>query len=133
MLVITAITASVLGLYFLRLALDVIALRRLHRVSLGDGENEDLRRAMRAHGNFAEYVPISLLLMALVELNQGPRLLVVALGLLLIAGRILHRSGIRHPERAFKNRVRGMQLTFAVIATAAVSNIVIVLIRVLSG
>ena len=133
MLTITAVTASVLALYFIRLALEVIALRRRHKVSLGDGGNEDIRRAMRAHGNFAEYVPIALLLMALAELNQAPRPLLVALGVALISGRVLHRSGIRHPERAFKNRVRGMQLTFAAIATAAIANIVIVLVRTLNG
>lgn len=133
MLTITAITASVLAFYFIRLALDVITLRRRHKVSLGDGGIEDIRRAMRAHGNFAEYVPIALLLMALAELHQAPRPLLIAVGVALLAGRVLHRNGIRQPERAFKNRVRGMQLTFAAIATAAASNIVIVLLRALDG
>ena len=104
MLTITAATASVLALYF-------------------------IRRAMRGHGNLAEYVPIALLLMALAELIQAPRPLLVALGVALIAGRILHRSGIRHPERACPNRVRGMQLTFAAISPASISNVVIGLVR----
>lgn len=40
------------------LARNVIALRRLHKVALGDGGHEDLLSAIRAHANAVEYLPI---------------------------------------------------------------------------
>jgi uncharacterized membrane protein YecN with MAPEG domain len=57
---ITATTASALSVLYIRLAFGVIALRRKHGVRLGTGQHDDLEAAVRAHANFAEYVPLDL-------------------------------------------------------------------------
>ncbi len=61
---ITAFYASLLGICYLYLSFLVIGARRRHQVGIGDGGHEDLSRLTRAHGNFSEYVPITLIMIA---------------------------------------------------------------------
>ncbi|MEY3639163.1 MAG: hypothetical protein RIR68_2296 [Pseudomonadota bacterium] len=123
MLVTTAVFASILALMFIKLSLGVITLRRKNKVSLGAGGVDELDRAIRAHGNFAEYVPLGLFLIGALELNGAPLELVGLLGLLLIAGRYFHAKGISEPPPNFTNRVRGMKLTFAALGLSALANL----------
>jgi len=123
MLLVTAIFASILALMFIKLSFDVISFRRKNKVSLGGGGVDELERAIRAHGNFAEYVPFGLFLIGALELNEAPLELVAPLGILLIAGRYFHAKGINQPPPEFTNRVRGMKLTFAALGISAVANI----------
>jgi uncharacterized membrane protein YecN with MAPEG domain len=120
---VTATVASVLALLFLRLSWGVITLRRRHRVSLGSAQHDDLERAIRAHGNFAEYVPLSILLLACLELNGAPWWLVAVPGAAIIAGRVFHAKGIHEPPPNFSNRVRGMKLTLTTLLALAVLNL----------
>ena len=39
--------------------------RNRHKIGIGDGGDKALARKIRVHGNFVEYVPLGLLLMAL--------------------------------------------------------------------
>ena len=84
-----------------------------------------LLRRIRVHGNFAEYVPLALFLMALAELQGLPPLILHALGLSLLAGRALHAFGVPRPPEDYRFRVAGMGLTFAVLLTAAAANLVL--------
>ena len=118
-LYVTPIYAALLALLFVFLSLRTIRLRRRHRVALGDGDNPELRRAMRAHANFAEYVPFALLLVYFVERDGAHLALVHALGLALLAGRLLHAWGVSQPREDFRFRVTGMVLSFGAAATAA--------------
>jgi uncharacterized membrane protein YecN with MAPEG domain len=120
---VTAAVASILALLFLRLSWGVITLRRRHRVSLGSAQHDDLERAIRAHGNFAEYVPLCVLLLACLELNGAPWWLVALPGTALIAGRVFHAKGIHEPPPNFSNRVRGMKLTLTTVLALAVLNL----------
>src|SRR5690606_12493193 len=70
------IYAALLSLFFAFLTFRTIRLRQRYRVSLGHGKNLLLMRAIRVHGNFAEYVPLGLLLMAASEQLGAPSLLV---------------------------------------------------------
>jgi len=124
MLSVTAIFAGLLTAMFIRLSFLVIGLRRKNKVSLGDGGIDDLDRAIRAHGNFAEYVPLGLVLMGCLELNGAPLCLVAVLGAMLVAGRHFHAKGIQEPPPNFANRIRGMQLTFASLGLLAVVNVI---------
>lgn len=63
--------------------------------------------AIRAHGNFAEYVPLTLLLMALCELAGVGALWLHLGGGLLLVGRILHAIGIQIPRAPNKPRLFG--------------------------
>ena len=123
MLITTAVIASILALMFIKLSLNVIGFRRKNKVSIGAGGVDELERAMRAHGNFAEYVPLGLFLMGALELNGAPSVLVALLGSLLVIGRYFHAKGINEPPPEFTNRVRGMKLTFAALGLSAAANL----------
>ena len=122
MLLITAIVAAVLTLILVKLSYAVIYLRRENKVSLGNGGNEALERAIRAQGNFAEYVPLGLILLACLELNGAPWWLVLMLGLSLIAGRVFHAQGINQSPPNFSKRVLGMKFTLRTLIALAIIN-----------
>ena len=115
---ITAMYLALLALVYIILALQVVRLRRLEGVSLGDGGNAVLRSAIRAHAHFAEYVPIIILMAALLE-NVG--LPAVKLNQLLgpfLAARIMHPIGMYAEPRSWRFnifRLGGMVLTIAVL------------------
>jgi len=119
MMTITAFYAALLAALFLLLSIRVIGWRRVHRVELGDGDNRELLRRMRVHANFAEYVPFTLLLMALAESMAPPRPLLHLVGLILVAGRILHAYGLSQTPQILRYRVWGMSLTFTALGIAA--------------
>jgi uncharacterized membrane protein YecN with MAPEG domain len=68
---------------------------------LGSGGKEELERAIRAQGNFAEYVPFGIILLAALELNGAPWWLVAIPGLTLIIGRLIHAQGITYTSTRF--------------------------------
>ncbi len=120
---IVPIYAGLLGLVFIFLSVRVIRARRQERVALGDGGNPQVRRAMRVHANFAEYVPLALILIAFAELQGQPAVLVHALGLALLAGRLIHAFGVSQENETYRYRTAGMWLTFIAIAAASVMNL----------
>ncbi len=121
---VTTITASLLALFLVKLSLNVIKLRRSNKVPIGHAENQDLERAMRAQGNFSEYVPTALILLALLEWNQAPVELVALLGVTFTVGRWFHSRGIVEPPPHFANRIRGMKLTLSSLIALSISNLV---------
>ena len=133
MLVVTATFASFLALMFIKLSFAVIGFRRKNRVSIGAGGVDELERAIRAHGNFAEYVPLGLFLIGALELNGAPQAVVAILGALLVVGRYFHAKGINEAPPEFANRVKGMKLTFAALGLAALANVLWVLYLVVSS
>ena len=123
MLPMTSIIAAILTIIFVKLSFAVIGLRRKNKVSLGSGGYDDLERAIRAQGNFAEYVPIGLILIACLELNGAPSWLVILPGIALIIGRLIHAKGINEPPPNFSSRVLGMKFTFGTLITLAILNV----------
>ena len=123
MLFITSIIASVLTIIFVRLSFAVIRLRRKNKVGLGSGGHEELERAIRAQGNFAEYVPFGIMLIACLEINGAPWWLVAVPGITLIAGRLIHAKGINMPPPDFSQRVLGMKFTFNTLIALVVLNL----------
>lgn len=117
---ITAFYAALLGLFFVFLSFRVIGWRRLKSVELGHGEDSELLRRMRVHANFAEYVPFTLLLMAIAESMTAPRPLIHVAGLILIAGRLMHAYGLSQTPHILRLRVGGMILTFTALALSAI-------------
>lgn len=118
---ITPIYASILTLILICLAMAVITERKKNRVSMGDGGNENLIRAIRAHGNFIETAPWGVFLMFLIEYQDGSVYALHALGMLLIASRIIHAYGMR--TATIPPRTIGMILTFVAFAFAAMVNL----------
>ena len=123
MLLMTSIIAAILTIIFVKLSFAVIGLRRKNKVSLGSGGYDDLERAIRAQGNFAEYVPIGLILIACLELNGAPWWLVILPGIALIIGRLIHAKGINEPPPNFSSRVLGMKFTLGTLITLVILNV----------
>ncbi len=123
MLLVTSLITSLLTIIFIKLSFAVIGLRRKNKVGLGSGGHEDLERAIRAQGNFAEYVPIGLILIACLELNGAPWWLVALPGISLIIGRLIHAVGINEPPPNFSNRVLGMKFTFYTLIALVLMNL----------
>jgi uncharacterized membrane protein YecN with MAPEG domain len=132
MLLITSIVTATLTIIFVKLSFAVIGLRRKNKVGLGNGGHEDLERAIRAQGNFAEYVPIGIILIACLELNGAPWYLVAIPGITLILGRWIHAKGINIPPPDFSKRVLGMKLTFGTLISLVVLNLAWSLYRLLA-
>ena len=112
MLLITSIIVAILTIIFIKLSFAVIGLRRKNKVGLGSGGHEDLERAIRTQANFAEYIPLGVVLIACLELNGAPWWLVAIPGVSLIIGRLIHAKGMNTPPPDFSKRVLGMKFTF---------------------
>lgn len=119
----TTFYAGVLGLFYVALSFRVIGLRRKYKIGINHGQEKELARAIRVHGNFAEYVPLALFLILLLELNQTADWLLHIFGSMLFIGRILHALGLDKSAGTSIPRFIGMILTFLTILGASVINI----------
>ena len=119
MLTIVPIYAAIFGLMLVYLSFLVIKQRRSAKVSLGDGDNPTLRKAIAVHSNFSQYVPFALLLIAFVELNHASATITHGLCASLLIGRVAHAYGLAQAVQIMKLRQIGMLLTFGVIIVAA--------------
>jgi uncharacterized membrane protein YecN with MAPEG domain len=120
---ITACYAGLLALLLVVLALRIIRLRWKLRLGLGDGGDRTMLRAVRAHGNAAEYVPIALLLLLAAELNHANPLLLHACGAAFVASRVLHAVGLTRSGGPSWPRTVGTVGTMSVVIVLAVSAI----------
>ncbi len=112
--------AALLAIMFIVLSIRTIRQRRKLRIGLGDAGNKDMQRAMRVHANFAEYVPLSLLMIYLVEQSGVYAWFTHTLCLGLLLGRLSHAYGVSQVKENFRFRVAGMSSTFAVLFACAV-------------
>jgi uncharacterized membrane protein YecN with MAPEG domain len=114
---ITLLYAGLLVIWFLVLSVRVVKARG-HGANLGDGGDPVLLRRIRGHGNFAEYVPLTLLLMAMLEFGGMRDWVLHALGVTLVAGRLLHGVSLSFTEHWKFGRFYGTLLTFIVLLAA---------------
>lgn len=115
----TATYTALLSLLFIYLSIRTLILRRNAKIPVGVGKSPELLRAIRAHGNFAEYVPLTLFALYLVEQTGINTYFIHALGMILLTGRLAHAYGISHIDEDFKYRIFGMACTFTTLATSA--------------
>jgi uncharacterized membrane protein YecN with MAPEG domain len=116
----TSIYAGLSGLLLVYLALQTIKVRRANKVKLGDGDIFELQSAMRAHGNFAEYMPITIILLFLLEYNGMHYLVIHVLGMAFLIGRWIHAQGLLTDN--LRKRGTGMSLTLNIIIGLALAN-----------
>lgn len=69
-------------------------LRHRLKVSIGSGGHEAIERRMRAQLNFAENVPLALILLALVEMSGKGGAWLAPVGAVFMLGRVLHGLGM---------------------------------------
>lgn len=133
--IVTLSAAAVLALLFVVLSVRVGLLRIRTKSSIGDGagfvvevgkerDAPPLLIASRSQANFAEYVPLSLLLLGLLESAGGAPLLIEIMAGLLIVARVLHPLGMGRPT---PNPFRGaIILQWLMLAMAGLYGIVLV-------
>jgi uncharacterized membrane protein YecN with MAPEG domain len=121
---ITANYLAILALIYAALALQVIRLRRRAKAPFNDGGNVSLRSAIRAHGNFMEYVPIIALMVALLEMSGAAPLRIHLLMGALLLSRLLHPLGMYAAPGSLQftiGRVGGILLTIGLLISCALS------------
>jgi uncharacterized membrane protein YecN with MAPEG domain len=117
---ITGLYAALLTLLVLGLAARVMWLRRRTRIGLGDGGDRDVACAVRTHGNAIEYVPLALILLLVLELNQTLPMLLHVFGIALLLARIVHAIGLSSSPGYSAGRAVGSALTMLVVTVMAV-------------
>jgi uncharacterized membrane protein YecN with MAPEG domain len=118
-LFVTPLYAGLLALWFLVLTWRVIQ-RRGKGTWIGDGGDQALLRVIRGHANFAEYVPLALLMMGFLEVSRFSIYVLHALGIVLLVARLLHGYALSFTEHFPIGRFWGSTLTFIVLAIEAV-------------
>src|SRR3989338_1420621 len=132
---VTAFFAGIHALFYTGLSLLVVSHRVRTKVSVGDGTDKILKvifdaassqdhkapftweqmaeryaplgKAIRTHGNFSEYVPFALVLLAFLELNKSvSHNPLVYTGLALLVSRIAHFIGLHLFKRPGPNPFR---------------------------
>ena len=127
----TSIYAGLSGLLLAYLALQAIKARRANKVKLGDGGIFALQSAMRAHGNFAEYMPITIIMLFLLEYNGAPAWMIHVIGATFLAGRWVHAQGLLNDN--LRKRVQGMGVTLSVLIGLGITNIALAAFKIVQS
>jgi uncharacterized membrane protein YecN with MAPEG domain len=120
---ITAGYLAVLALVYAGLAIYVVRLRGKNRAGFGDAGNPRLRSAIRAHANFAEYVPIIALMVGMLEMSGLPTYRVHFMMAALLVARLLHPLGMHAEPGSLRFRIGrggGIIITLMVLISSAV-------------
>jgi uncharacterized protein len=116
---VTPLYAGLLVLWFVVLSVRVVNLRR-RGIIFGDNGDVAVTRVVRAQANFAEYVPLALLMMGFLEVSRFSIYILHALGLTLVVARLIHGLALSFGWQMRFGRVAGAALTFIVLLIEAV-------------
>jgi len=116
---ITSIFLAILSIMYVVLSARISLLRGEHGVSIGAGSNPVLSRAIRIQGNFGEYVPLLLIMIAMLEMLAAPNWFVWLFGVVVVAGRFLHAYGMWSPATPGWARIGGMACTYTPLIVGA--------------
>jgi uncharacterized membrane protein YecN with MAPEG domain len=111
--------AAALAVMYVVLAGLVVRQRVKCRVGLGDGQQPALVKAVRIHGNFAEYVPLLLILLLILEIQGAALWQLHLIGGLTLAGRLSHAVGLSKTSGTSAPRMIGMLSTFVALLSGA--------------
>jgi len=114
---ITSLYAVLLAIYFVVVSVRVSLARGKTKISIGDGDNAFLLRRIRVQGNFAEYIPLALVLLLLAELQGLGSLWLHGAGALLLVGRLCMLYGLEYAS--VPGRVLAMVCTYIPIIAAS--------------
>ncbi len=90
---ITTLFASILIIIYLILTILAGNARRVAKIPIGDGNNESIIKASRAHGSFIEHTVLFLLSFFLLEVNGVNTNYLYIAGYVFVISRILHAIG----------------------------------------
>lgn len=124
LLPITLTLAAACALLNLWIAIRCAGIRIKGKLLHGDAGNSLLARRMRAHANFTEYTPITLILFALVEMAAGASLWLWIAAIVYIVARIGHVFGM-DADAPTVWRAGGTMLTWGVMVALGVAALAI--------
>ncbi|UZW54662.1 MAPEG family protein [Sphingobium sp. JS3065] len=124
LLPITLTLAGACALLNMWLGIRCTRIRIADQVLHGDGGSTLLVKRMRAHANFVEYVPVTLILFALVELAVGTSIWLWGAALILVVARIAHAFGM-DADKPTVWRGGGATLTWLVMVGMAATALII--------
>ncbi len=119
----TAAYTAILALIYLALSGWVVAGRGKYKAFHGDGGATALNRRIRAHANFIEYVPLLLIMTALLEGGGAKPVTIHALLGVLVLARIMHPFGMVAPDNTVQQFIcRGLSAiaTWIILLAAAI-------------
>jgi uncharacterized membrane protein YecN with MAPEG domain len=127
-MMITPIYAALLGLMLIGLSFNVIKQRTNIRAALGDGDNIEMKRCIRAQANLAEYAPIFLILLGYAEYHNLPYWALHFFGFVFLIGRLMHAYSLLKAEKYEHQtlvsrpvwRIRGMMCTLNTIGLLSI-------------
>jgi uncharacterized membrane protein YecN with MAPEG domain len=122
--VITAVYAAIFGLFAAALTINVIANRVRLKVEGGDGGVPKMAQAIRAHANFAEHVPLAIILIGLAEMTGVRAWVIYVLGGVLLVARVLSAVGLNRSLAGSMPRQAGAGLTILVTVAASIAVLV---------
>jgi uncharacterized membrane protein YecN with MAPEG domain len=116
----TAFYAALIGLLAAFLTVNVIRNRVRLKIDDVDGGKLEMRRFIRAHGNFSEHAPLILILMGAAEMGGAAKWTIHVLGIALIMARLLSAWGLSHSLEQSFGRQAGASITVLTLLAASV-------------
>jgi uncharacterized membrane protein YecN with MAPEG domain len=115
---VTPLYAGLLAFWFVVLSVRVVRIRQ-RGIAFGDDGDINHARVIRAQANFAEYVPLALLMMGFLEVSRFSIYLLHAFGIALIVARLVHGAALSFGRQPRLGRVAGAVLTLIVVLVEA--------------
>jgi len=112
---VTAFVAAICALLLLATAIDTVRQRLRLKAAFGDHGDAKLISASRSHGNLAEYAPITIILLGLLETARANHMALMIIGAIFLVGRVAHVIGLYTPSEPGKaplGRQVGVAATF---------------------
>ncbi|WP_419421245.1 MAPEG family protein (plasmid) [Legionella sp. D16C41] len=125
---ITPLYSALLTLMLIGLSIHVIKGRRKISIGLGDFDNVEMKRRVRAQANFIEYTPLFLILLGYAEYNKLPHWSIHIIAIFFVIGRIMHAYSLLSSEQ-YKDgklvsnpfwRICGMICTFTTMSLLSI-------------
>ena len=120
MLTTTGLYAGILALLALYLGSIPGRMRGKLKISVGDGGYPDMVLAMRRHANFVEWVPLTIVLIAMLEINGAPKMAIHGFGAALVVFRICHAIGLQKETMNVPTRIIGAGGTAILMLAASI-------------
>ena len=130
MLFISPIYSCLLALIIVLLAYRVTTFRQKEKIGFGDDSASDaMKRAVRAHGNAIENIPVGIVLLLILELNYLTPWMLHLFGTVLVVSRVLHAWGLSRAAGPTKARFYGTLFTWVTLFLMIVVNLLIIITR----
>jgi len=120
---ISGLYAGLLALLLIALAGRVSLLRSKRGVGIGHGNDPELARAIRVHGNALEWILPMLVLLLVAELDGANRTFLHVCGVVFVLSRLAHATGLSRTSKSSSARYWGTAGSWLVIALLAGWNI----------